>query len=554
MEQGPRTKRRYTVSDKVRAANRLNLQKARAVGKEVLYRPTEKRRKACRANLLIARQSPNYQPNVRHGLRAVNLRESAPQVGERQEEYDRHMELVEGVLPAEQRRERNGVQGLGQALWRRRRLFGSRARRETLGFYLELEKAALDGLCPASVRDLSFSSWHLFAGGADPRLEQTMDRLDQRLVRVAEAYLSEESEELIRLGLWEKQPYRPDFLEQPPEVLGNALVGAGVVRRRMEEGRNADGEMKPADWFDWDLQGSDTKSGLLKEFVRQGYRLPDARREEDFALHLRLIEAAFFGDRHARFGLEAGNGKAGLGVRDWGFGTTKTEPRNPNPEFAVSSLDCRVAEFKGRYPELYQAVRSLAEATWQRLRVFARQAEKEAQDLREKLERAAAGTLAPGEKSLKELWQEARDRRWAQLPRDPIDEVLWAKCLQALEKAMAEKREPEGGNQKSEARSKKQEVRSQEPEARREARSAASEQSSIDNRQSTLLWRVEHLIGVFLCSEAYHAFKAAEQCNRRVEEAFGALERALQEALGRLEVGSEQSALSSRQVESRSGP
>ena len=531
MEQEPRTKRSYTVSDKVRAANRLNLEKARAVGKEVLYRPTEKRRKACRANLLIARQSPHSQLNVRHGLRAIDLRESAPQVGERQEEYDRHMELVEGVLPAEQRRERNGVQGLGQALWRRRRLFGSRARRETLGFYLELEKVALDGLCPASVRDLSFSSWHLFADGADPRLEQKMDRLDQRLVRVAEAYLSEESEELIRVGVWE-QPYRPDFLEQPPEVIGNALVGAGEVRRRMKEGRNGDGEMKPADWFDWDLQGSDTKSGLLNEFVRQGCRLPDARREEDFALHLRLIEAAFFGDRQAGFGLagSAGVPPAGVGEGD-----------------PVPALDCRVAQFKGRYPELYQAVRSLAEATWQRLRVFARQAEKEAQDLREKLERAAAGTLGPGAKSLKELWQEARDRRWAQLPRDPIDEVLWAKCLLALEKAMAEKQEPEGGNQKSEARSKKQEVRSQEPEARREARSAASEQSSIDNRQSSLLWRVEHLIGVFLCSEAYHAFKAAERCNRRVEEAFDALEGALDDALGRLEVGSEQSALSSRQ-------
>ena len=79
-DQGPRTKRKYTVSDKVRAANRLNLEKARAVGKEVLYRPTEKRRKACRANLLLARQSPNYQPNVRHGLRAVNQRESATRV------------------------------------------------------------------------------------------------------------------------------------------------------------------------------------------------------------------------------------------------------------------------------------------------------------------------------------------------------------------------------------------------------------------------------------------------------------------------------------------
>ncbi|HTG59476.1 MAG TPA: hypothetical protein VMG63_08725, partial [Terriglobia bacterium] len=42
-------------------------------------------------------------------------------------------------------------------------------------------------------------------------------------------------------------------------------------------------------------------------------------------------------------------------------------------------------------PELYQAVRNLAEATWARLQVFARQAEKEAKDLRRKLERAARG-------------------------------------------------------------------------------------------------------------------------------------------------------------------
>ena len=41
------------------------------------------------------------------------------------------------------------------------------------------------------------------------------------------------------------------------------------------------------------------------------------------------------------------------------------------------------------------------------------------------------------------------------------------------------------------------------------------------------------MIGVFLCSEAYHAFKAAEQCNRRVEEAFRGLESAVQKALDR---------------------
>jgi hypothetical protein len=47
---------------------------------------------------------------------------------------------------------------------------------------------------------------------------------------------------------------------------------------------------------------------------------------------------------------------------------------------------------------------------------------------------------------------------------------------------------------------------------------------------------VEALLAPFLCSEAYQAFKAAQQCNRRVEDAFRALERALEAALPPLAV------------------
>ena len=452
----------------------------------------------------------------------MDLRQSAPQVGETQEEYDRHLKGVERVLPAHRQRQGNGVRGLAQALWRRRRLFGSRVHRETLSFYLELEKAAVWGLCPASVQGLEWVTTGVFVEGEHPRWEEIMDRLDQRLVRVAEAYLSEHTEDLIHLGVWGKHRYRADFLDQPPEVIGNGLVPPGQVKQRMK--KHNKGSLKHTALWAWALKVTRTKSGLLKAWVEAGNRLPDPRRQEDFALHLRLIEAAFFGDRKAGFGLEAGS----------------------DAHFALSSLEYRVAKFKRAQPELYLAVRNLAEATWQRLQVFARQAEKEAKDLQDKLERAARGTLGPGQKSLQELWREARDRRLAQLPRDPIDEALWANFQQAREKAKGEK-------QKSEARGQRQGARSQESEAPasqlkmenqkakiKSQESEAGVQSSIDNRQSTLLdhlhlhWRVERLIGVFLCSEAYHAFKAAEQCNRRVEEAFGALERALEPALQRL--------------------
>jgi hypothetical protein len=58
-----------------------------------------------------------------------------------------------------------------------------------------------------------------------------------------------------------------------------------------------------------------------------------------------------------------------------------------------------------------------------------------------------------------------------------------------------------------------------------------------------LQWRVERLIGVFLCSEAYPTFKAAAECNHRVEKAFQNLERALRDVLPPVEgVGSKQDA------------
>src|SRR6516164_1269154 len=581
--QGQRAKRKYTVSDKVRAANRIKLEKALSVDKKIRYRLTPKRLAANRANLRKALQTRRYKRYARDWVRAVGLRKTAAQAGETQEEYDRHMELVEQVLPAEGERQRNGVRGLGQALWRRRRVFGNRAQRELFSFYLELEKAAVWGLCEDSVQDLRCETCYVFLEGEHPRLEETMERLDQRLVRVTEAYLTELAEELVRLEVWGKHCYRADLLDQPPEVIGNGLVRRREVRRRMNK-HHAKGKHTSL-WLD----AKGTKSHLLKAFVEAGHRLPDPRREQDFTLHLRLIEAAFFGGMDNGFGL-----KAGLGVRDLGLGKdSKSESRNPNPEAAASSLKYRVARVKRLFPELYQAVWNLAEATWERMQVYARQGEKEAEELRRKLERAARGTLGHGKKSLAQLWWEVRDRRLAQNPGDAIYQLLWAKFLVALKKAKAERRKAEARKRRAEARKQKPEVRSQESEAGSESKigdskfkieeprnpnpeprvpnpgsgqssidnhqsaipefkieeprnpnpeprvpNPDSEQSSTENRQSSILglqWKVERLIGVFLCSWTYPAFQAAKECNRRVEEAFRGLEGAVEAALQRID-------------------
>jgi len=49
------TKRKYTVTAKVLAANRLNLELARLVEPGIRFRVSERRRAACRANLVKAR-------------------------------------------------------------------------------------------------------------------------------------------------------------------------------------------------------------------------------------------------------------------------------------------------------------------------------------------------------------------------------------------------------------------------------------------------------------------------------------------------------------------
>src|SRR6516164_3119465 len=79
--QGQRAKRKYTVSDKVRAANRIKLGKACSVDMKIRYRLTPKRLAANRANLRKALQARRYKRSARDWVRAVDLRKSALRAG-----------------------------------------------------------------------------------------------------------------------------------------------------------------------------------------------------------------------------------------------------------------------------------------------------------------------------------------------------------------------------------------------------------------------------------------------------------------------------------------
>ena len=478
------TKRRYTVSDKVRAAGRRNLEKARAVDKKILYRRTERRLKGCRANLLKARQSPKYKPYVRNGLRAVDLRQSAPLVGETQQDYDRHMELVEAVVPASGERQQNAVRGLGQALWRRRRAFVSQAHREIRRFYQDLAQAAEEGITAFTLLFLLWGLETLFREAE--RLKEAVELLDRRLERVVEAYLTESAGRKISLGFPWQHPQREQFLDLPPEAIGNALVRPAEVKRRM---KRKPVRLRATGQWGWG-QGKKRAAKLprlLEEWGRRGYRLPDPRCEEDFALHLRLLEAAFFGDRDSGFGLETANG-----TMETGQGEALASPL---------PLPVSHAPFPPVSPELHDAVRKLAEATWQRLQVFARQGEKEAAKLRDTLEQAEAGALRP--------------------PPRPEEAAPKRSFSQFLRQMLRHKKRLEGQGADPDG----DETRAATPGEETDAE--AGKEPPPPEPQ----WLLKRLIGGLIFSEAEQAFEAATHCHGRVEEAFGALQQALDEAL-----------------------
>lgn len=117
------------------AARRANLAKAWAAG----YRPTEKRRRASRANLeraIAARRSPEGRASARlnalkHGLFArQTVGESVLRLGEDPKKFELHLALFRRVFIPTDDDERRMVRELAEAVWRRLRLFHAQARWE----------------------------------------------------------------------------------------------------------------------------------------------------------------------------------------------------------------------------------------------------------------------------------------------------------------------------------------------------------------------------------------------------------------------------------------
>ncbi len=120
----PRPKRKYTVTDRVLAACRANLERANAVPREIRFRSTEKRRHACHHNLtlaLIAKKrdrSARYATCFRHGWYVADPERALALVGATPEAYHRHLEAWRREIAPQDATEEKLAHAIGMLSWR----------------------------------------------------------------------------------------------------------------------------------------------------------------------------------------------------------------------------------------------------------------------------------------------------------------------------------------------------------------------------------------------------------------------------------------------------
>jgi hypothetical protein len=268
----PKPRRPYTVSDRVLAANRLNIAKAvrAASDRWRLGSPTEAEKEAWRQNLLRARQvlhddhTWKYAPCFRHGLTALSLERSLVLAGESSDEYHAHLarfdRLVRGLEPGPLSDPAKLARAAALASWRRLRALrldrewtlralvdalhqGIRARQQAqpAGHPPRLAADGL-GLLPASALaglsaalEAASSSW-LCTWGPITRLNNRFDQLWSKLVEE----LGQLAPRLPSSFCWEIACMRPSPLVEnytlwPVEVLGNPLLPPSCILARLAE-------------------------------------------------------------------------------------------------------------------------------------------------------------------------------------------------------------------------------------------------------------------------------------------------------------------------------
>jgi hypothetical protein len=403
-------KRQYTVSDKVLAANRRNLVKANAVPKSIRFRATARRLASCHANLQKAQaaqrdpQHPRRRGPMAHGFHVVDLRRTALQAGERQEDLDRHRALFLETFGGSRNQSRL-ASALADIFWRRWRALAWEAECEMKQFYSRLAQdvdpllgsalrpACRQGRPRASRRQAgrraelqvsrALDCLVILAGLGD--LSDRLGELNRRFERLARTWMGLHTDDPVSFPFGSQPSLSPvewGYWKQSPEALSTPFLSSGEVAKRLEQSRlrETPRALDPPDqWRPWGTArrptcrlkalGRKAKDSGPQDGARErDYDLSpvtcDLDLPADFEAHRQRLEAAFRGSTELSSNLPAG--QAGSALRQ-----------------AQGGERSRTAAFLERAAQL----------SWQRLKLIDEHLEKE----RAAVASLFAAGLEPGE-------------------------------------------------------------------------------------------------------------------------------------------------------------
>ena len=168
------------------ASRRANLLKARAAGREKIYRPTEKRQAASRANMaraIAARKSVPGNASARlnalsHGISVKDVAGSVARMGEDPREYWEHHALFERIFVPQDDAEEAVVRGLADTSWKRLRFLRAQAEWELGRLKKAFPRAGRTGPLGAPAIPIDAEETRLRADALCAAIEYSLDYLD----------------------------------------------------------------------------------------------------------------------------------------------------------------------------------------------------------------------------------------------------------------------------------------------------------------------------------------------------------------------------------------
>ncbi len=249
-------KRKYTVSEKVLAANRAKLVQANA-DPEKKYRPTPKRLASTYANCLKAREGKRQKrkrgqaTGVKYGLAVTDLYSTLGLADASREELDGHYRLFRGVVQPRYDDEDKFTKALAECSWRRSQVLHVHAVDDAMLMKARLMMASDAARDNVPLRSLAVLMMDVFTRRR-PDLEEQLGILTRHFERLSYILLLLRGEhegfgEKIRWGPHGRQRI-DELLQLPAEALGNPFLSGRKVEEILREKSH---EIKPLEEMQW---------------------------------------------------------------------------------------------------------------------------------------------------------------------------------------------------------------------------------------------------------------------------------------------------------------